>query len=391
MARLELLEPGIIVHGLGDGPVTIRNAFFYGSDLVFVTYVDALGAETHEFLDRPVEKKLRLEREAWRRGLPWDAPYRFYPTRVPRLFQSMSELAPILSRTRRQHRLHSVAQAYIAEVASRLSSQMVTVREIHAVAGARNDGLSVGPWEGILWEVFATPDRIDEDLRKLERDESPRRLKVAIVLDAEVDSDLFEKFIRKLQGSSVSTWLRLSDLMLEGRFAHTVRQLNHKLDELLPNDWPDQLRLVAFDLAEGHSLWCHAQNLPFGYNGLSGHLFGGPLEDPTFFLDVQNIGQREARIGTAYVNVRFKQLKLHGIADGKLLSPACTIALPLNNGEPGYREVALPAPVLVPPGRHARMLIRLENAGYSWRGEVEVGLRYGPQKVLRAPAISVFR
>lgn len=312
-----------------------------------------------------------------------------YPSdRVPPFFITLDALIPHLKQAREAHQLHKLIEGYISELASRLSNPFFTVKEIYAVAGARNDALSINPHREILWEVFGTEGRIEEDLRKLERDGKPNRLKVACVLDPEIDQKLFEKFTRARQGSDI-IWIRTSDLMIVRRFSETVQMLERKLAHLTPGCWPDQLEIKRCKLAPGHKHWSEVPDIPFCYFGLNGHESSAPLEDPAFLVDILNTGSQEALIEAAYINVRFRQTKFHGFPGDEVLRPSCTIELPLNDGEEGYRRTDLEEPVIVQPGRYRRLRLLLRDAGYAWRGEVEIGFIYGERKILPCPTLSL--
>jgi hypothetical protein len=385
MAALRDFEPDALVHGLVDNrPVTLTNVETLGERLLLVHYEGPRGPD-RDFITRAFAKKLKVKRRWPVRSM------RRYPAGVPRLFASMDDVAAPLLRARGRNALHAIVEEYIALLASRLANPLNTVKEIFAVVGARNDALSVAPDHGILFEVFGTASRVEEDLRKLERDTTTTLLKVAVVLDHELDSKLFDKFTRRLRGSPVQTWLRVGDLLLEERFRKTAQIIDRAVERLLYADAPDQLRVVDFDLYGDHQQWERVPDIPFGYDGLGESNLFGDLEDPVFFVDIQNTGTREARIYEAFIYVRFRHTKLHGIPGENVLKPACMIALPLNDGEQGYRSIRLDEPILVPAGKHVRVLVRLDNAGFAWRGEVDVGMRYGAGKSLHVPALSIFR
>src|SRR5258708_1742374 len=307
---------------------------------------------------------------------------------VPPLVSASDSLRKQVLEFRRNGRLHDLIGRYVKQLASRLSNHFSTITEIQAVAGARNDALSTSSGCEILWEFFGTAGRIEEDLRKLERDQNAMRLKVAVVLDADLDPKLHQKFIRKVQGSHIK-YVTFFDLVLANRFADTTRRIASWLEELRSPAAASHLEVVDFDLVPGLERWEKIEALPFGYDGLKGHKPFEPLQDPVFFVDMLNKGSREARIGEAFINVRFRQHKFHGLTEGHLLVPACSIELPLNKGEEGYRSVRLEAPVLVRAGHHIRLNILLKDCGYAWRGEVEIGFAYGTRQRLVLPALSV--
>jgi hypothetical protein len=313
---------------------------------------------------------------------------RYYLSQLPRFFSDMATLREEVLKQRAARRMHELVENSIAFIADRLS--LSTVPEIYAVSGVRNDALSTHPGKEILWEVFGTLGRVDEDLRKLEGDHEPKRLKVAVVLDQEIDESLFKKFTRKRQTSGDRIkWLRVGDLMLTERVPQTMRLVQGWLDELRPR-WDDELELVDFGLYGEHQHWYRVDWLPLAFAGLRGWQPTQPLEEPTFYVDVQNIGTREARISIAYVNLRFRQEDLHGPPGEQVLRAAAQVRVPLEGGQEGYREAELPDPVLVKPGEHARILIGLNDPGFAWCGELEIGLRYGPERRVVTPAVSIF-
>lgn len=383
MAQLNDLAQGATVHGLVAAPVEIERAVPFSERLLFVRYRGTDGTAGCDFVDESFARKLIVR----------DPPltgYR-YPAGVAHLFSTRDELFAPLARARERRVLHSVAQAYIAEVAQRLSGSFATVSEIHATAGARNDALSVGPATEILWEVFGTRARIEEDLRKLERAERTGRITVAVVADKEIDADLFDSFARKVQGSSINAWFRLTDLMVNGAFADVVSRLDRATcKSTSATGAGDELSFVALGLERDLRQWVAVKEIPFGFSGIAGD-HREPLEDPVFWVDLRNRGSREARIDGAFINVRFRDIKLHGIPEPRLLRPLTTVVLPLNDGELGYREVELDAPVLVPPGQHVRLLVRLDDSGFAWRGEVEIGFLYGSEqkRTCRVPALTI--
>lgn len=68
MARLEELTAGTLVNGiLPDGPVTVIQAKWHGSNVVELTYKDCAGAPRCELLYRDREPNLEIASA----GLPW--------------------------------------------------------------------------------------------------------------------------------------------------------------------------------------------------------------------------------------------------------------------------------------------------------------------------------
>jgi hypothetical protein len=190
-----------------------------------------------------------------------------------------------------------------------------------------------------------------------------------------------------VQGSSIKYWFSATDLMVQGKFEATLRLIDKAIANLEPM-WPDQLELLEFGLGPGHRYWEPIREVPFGF-GLRGHGPFEPLEDPTFVVDVRNIGHHEARLDAAFANVRFRQAKLHGLAGDECLQHSALVVIPIENGTEGHHAVPIEPPVLIAPGTIRRILVWLGDAGFAWRGEVEVGLRYGTRRILSLPALSI--
>jgi hypothetical protein len=145
--------------------------------------------------------------------------------------------------------------------------------------------------------------------------------------------------------------------------------------------------LVQFGLVPDHPTWKAVLDLPHAYAG-GPDTITGELVDPVFFVDLKNIGHQEARVDRAYATIRHRQINPHGFSDGNRLLPVDTIDIPINYGEEGYHEVTLETPILISPGRHVRVLVRLQDSGWCWRAIAEVGFRYGLQGVVRTPELT---
>jgi hypothetical protein len=367
--------------GVEEG-VEITKTQWYGPSFLRVHYRDSAGCDQEEYLDRSCEASL----EVIKRGFFLYALGR-HPAGVPSLFTDRSELFRTLRELHAKGRIHAMVDAYLNEITWRLTTRSTTVHLVRVNSAAQENATSAALESEILWEICDGTSPIDDALWRLERDSQPHRLKIAIALDPEVDVKLYETFRRKAQMSSINVQLRASDLMLAERFRQTVARIARELDRLPGRDSSDRLELVELGLERDQPCWGPVPDIPYGYSGLKGP--GSEIADPVFFLDLLNAGTREARIYAAYIDVRLRHDKPHGIPEPRLLRPITTVDLPLNDGMQEYTEVPLREPVLVPPGSHVRIQIRLVDAGYAWRGVVNLGLLYGEERCLRVPALSI--
>ena len=385
---MELLDiaPGIEVDGpIWGGAVEVHEVSTLSRELILVGVQLPDGSAQVDFItQRDADDIVQVP------PVYPSFPFRRYPAGVPRLFSnSISELAPVLKRARARRRYHLVMEHYIAEQVRRMLSGFETIAEIYGVVGARNDAISVDGRTCLVWEVFGTKSQVEGDLRKLERATGKHQIPLAVVLDPEVDEGLFTEFVRRSRGSVVEgRWFRASDLLLSGKFEETASRLRRLVDDHRQGAQLG-LRFVELGLESGPG-WRRVADIPFCYSRST-----LSMSDPVLWLDILNGDDVEHRIPAAYVFVRFRQDKPHGIPDEARLLPAAEVVLPVNDGEEGYREVELDYPVLVKPRGHQRLLLRLDRSGFAWRGEVEIGLIYdrdqirNTRRVLKLPALSL--
>jgi hypothetical protein len=351
------------------GAVTVRETTWYGTSLLFFAYEDTSGKRSDRFLDRASEKSIVVLSPG-----NFVHVIRRRPGEPPALFGDTNVLMGLLTRLRDEHLLKALVEAYANEIAARLRQTEDVKATPHRPP--------------VVWQLLSSLPEIETGLRELERNTDMNAIKVAIVLDENVDRDVFNAFTRRIQGSSVKTWFQISELMLASRFSITLAKIQRLVDVLVGAPSPDQLELVEFGLVPNHPTWNEFPEIPYAFTGGPDQITG-ELVDPVFYLDVRNVGHLEARVDRVYATIRHRQIAPHGFAEGSRLLPVVTIDVPIHNGEEGCHEVKLDAPILISAGRHVRVQVRLEDAGWCWRGVIGIGLRYGPGKVLQVPDLTV--
>lgn len=351
------------------GEVVVENTTWFGTSLILVEYRNESGERGTTFLDRSREKSLTLTD----RGFLLYA-FRRNPGGPPPLFPDPHKLFGMLAKLRDGNMLEAFVEAYVREIWGRLKRTLES---------------ETCPSDlSLMWKLLSCVPQLNVKFRDLEQMTVPNVLKVAIVPDPEVDENMFDAFAERIRGSSVKAWFRVSDLTLASRFSETLAKLQAHARVLIGRPYADQLELVEFGLAAEHPTWEASPDLPHTYRGGPDEVTG-EIVDPVFFFDLKNVGTEEARIDRAYATIRHRQINPHGFSDGTRLSPVDAINIPINCGEEGYHEVTLGAPILVSPGRHVRVLVRLEDSGWCWRAIAEVGFRYGQQKVVRTPELTL--
>jgi len=301
-----------------------------------------------------------------------------------RLFKTKEEAVACLKSKRRE--FHKITTRYVKNALRRLPIDFVHIEEIYAVAGARADGLSIAPKIELCWEFFGTVGRVEEDLRKLERDSSATP--IAVVLDHEVAPKLFERFQRSLRGSSVKHWFRATDFMTVASHDDTVARLTEIVASALGQSARvPAVKCLALSLASGLQCWEEVEDAAYTFHGLR-ETPNWDLEDPVFNVDLRNETDLEEVITGTFINVRYRQIVLHGLPGDRLV-PAASISLPLNNGEIGYRVVHINPPLRLPPGHYCRLEVLLREAGFGWRGDIDIGFILGSGQRVLAPTLTI--
>lgn len=154
------------------------------------------------------------------------------------------DFVQMAKKAKKAHGLHSPVEKRLASLLSRLYSNDCIVPEVSAVPGGRNDLMQFSfSGRRAVFELFFSPSQVPQDLRLLELADAD--VKVAILLDQEINSKLAEEYFRKKPNHFPYLWL--SDLMLLGQEEICLM----KLCELVDEDFPTNLLHRILSLAEG--------------------------------------------------------------------------------------------------------------------------------------------
>lgn len=101
-----------------------------------------------------------------------------------------------MRRLRKERRFHTYLQTRLSDLCSELFPGLHPIREIQGLAGGRND-LMFFEFNGrkVLIEIFGTRSQVSRDLRLL--DNTQADVKMAVIIDKEVDPRVFEQFLRE--------------------------------------------------------------------------------------------------------------------------------------------------------------------------------------------------
>lgn len=329
-------------------------------------------AELEVIKDDGQWQRVLLSRSDDIRIVPPDVPsLARYPRGVPSVFADPAEARATWERAVSVGAVGALLDAYIGDLAHRLGDpwRALSVRDVdrHFVADV-GDGRP-----GIVW----APIRTVEDVEKLVSDCADRA-------DVAVAVDLVDPWIptwpsppRRLTLPDGVQRVSLADIMWSTETGRTVLRVGRFIEPAAPLEVVD-LRL---DVSAQH--WRPRPSLPVGFQ-----LTGLCNEDPTFLVDLFNRSPEEVRVSHAFLEVRVRHIKPHGIWSDGVLRPTCTIELPVEGGRVNAYRARLANPVIVAPGSYRRVAIKLSNFGNSWYGEVSFGLIHD-RGVAAVPVLSV--
>ena len=124
------------------------------------------------------------------------------------------EFIKAVRKDKRAKRLHSRVEKRLSELLERLCPDSRPVSEVAGVLGGRNDLIQFFPnGRRVVFELFATVSQVPQDLRLLEQ--SVANVKIAILLDREIDPKLSIEYFHKKPNHFPFVWL--SDVLMPER------------------------------------------------------------------------------------------------------------------------------------------------------------------------------
>jgi len=126
---------------------------------------------------------------------------------------------------RKKKLLHSVVLRELSKIINRYFPKYEPITEIQGLAGGRNDLIAFKyNTRKILFEVFATASQVSRDLRIL--DNTIADIKIAIIIDKEIDDKILEKFLRENPESNYP-YLFISQILDKTKIVNTINSLHN--------------------------------------------------------------------------------------------------------------------------------------------------------------------
>ena len=147
------------------------------------------------------------------------------PRRTTKMAESYEDRIRTLRKTKQ---LHPVVEARLVALLRRAFPDSATIPEVSAIPGGRNDLLQYF-FDGrrVVIEIFGSASQVPQDLRLLEQCDAA--VKIAVLLDREVDNSVATEYFRKKPGAFPYIWLRH---VLEERWTPiTLARLRELIDE----------------------------------------------------------------------------------------------------------------------------------------------------------------
>jgi hypothetical protein len=112
-----------------------------------------------------------------------------------------------IKKFKRKKQLHPIVESRLSVLLNKIYPDDCPVLEVLGVLGGRND-LLLYSFTGrrVLFELFFSPSQVAQDLRLLEQ--SSAEVKIAILLDDEINSKLSTEYFRKRPDSFPFIWLK---------------------------------------------------------------------------------------------------------------------------------------------------------------------------------------
>lgn len=131
-------------------------------------------------------------------------------------------------RLRRSRKLHAVTENRLVELLARAFPDARAVPEVSAIPGGRNDLLHYF-FDGrrVVFEIFCSANQVPQDLRLLEQCDAA--VKIAVLIDPEVDSSVSTQYFRKKPNAFPFLWLR--HVLSANWEPITVARLRELIDE----------------------------------------------------------------------------------------------------------------------------------------------------------------
>jgi hypothetical protein len=151
----------------------------------------------------------------------------------------MGDIFNEIIKLRKDKRLHSIVLRELTLIINRYFPKYEPIAEIQGLPGGRNDLIAFKyNARKILFEVFATTNQVSRDLRIMDKTNSD--IKIAIIIDKEIDKKVLNKFLRENPESNYP-FLFISQILDKSKIVNTVSILR---DIIFKNDKDEYLEMI---------------------------------------------------------------------------------------------------------------------------------------------------
>ena len=120
--------------------------------------------------------------------------------------EELERFASFVKTAKGQRHLHKIVEDRLSELLLRLDPEAYPVSEVSAVLGGRNDLIQFhSTGRRVVFELFFSRGQVPQDLRLLEQAEA--EVKVAVLLDREIDPRVATQYFRKKPNHFPYLWL----------------------------------------------------------------------------------------------------------------------------------------------------------------------------------------
>jgi hypothetical protein len=191
------------------------------------------------------------------------------------VFQTHQEYIQFIKRLKSQKLLHTVVEKRLQELLYKIYPDSHSTTEVSGVLGGRND-LFQFFFNGrrVVFELFFSPSQVSQDLRLLEQ--SFADVKIAVLLDYDVNPKLADEYFRKKPDHFEFLWLKQVMSKQDERFClarlkelidenHVIRKFRDLLStpagELIQDKFSEQLEIIENKLLSAPTSQINLQEL----------------------------------------------------------------------------------------------------------------------------------
>jgi hypothetical protein len=144
------------------------------------------------------------------------------------VFEDEQDYRQFIKELKAQNRLHGIVEGRLSDLLALVYPDTHATPEVSGVYGGRNDLMQFF-FNGrrVVFELFFSPSQVPQDLRLLEQNVAD--VKIAVLLDYELDPKLADEYFRKKPDHFPYLWLR--QVMLKSNERFCLARLKELIDE----------------------------------------------------------------------------------------------------------------------------------------------------------------